>query len=106
MRTFHCDHCDHQVFFENTSCVSCGRTLAFLPDQGAIGSLDALGDGTWQSRYAPSGSVAAPVADGRIETPVAGALYRLCENYTAMRVCNWAVPADDPHPLCRSCRLT
>ena len=90
MRIFHCDHCDHLVFFENHSCVSCSRRLAFLPDIREIGSLDAVGGGTWAS-------------------PLEGASasgYRLCENYTAHDVCNWAVPADDPHPLCSSCRLT
>jgi hypothetical protein len=90
MRIFHCDHCDHLVFFENHSCVSCGRQLAFLPDIAEIGSLDAGAPGTWVS-------------------PLAGASpagYRLCANYTAYNVCNWAIPADDPDTLCPSCRLT
>ena len=90
MRIFHCDHCDHLVFFENHSCVSCGRQLAFLPDIAEIGSLDPGTPGTWVS-------------------PLAGASpfgYRLCANYTTHNVCNWAIPADDPHPLCSSCRLT
>ncbi len=90
MRIFHCDHCDHLVFFENHSCVSCGRQLAFLPDIAEIGSLDPGTPGTWVS-------------------PLAGASpfgYRLCANYTTHNVCNWAIPADDPSPLCSSCRLT
>lgn len=90
MRIFHCDHCDHLLFFENHSCVSCGRQLAFLPDIADIGSLDAVGNDTWVSPLqgaSPSG-------------------YRLCSNYTAHDVCNWAIPADDPDTLCRSCRLT
>lgn len=33
-------------------------------------------------------------------------MYRLCENYIKEGVCNWAVPAEEPQPLCRSCRLT
>jgi hypothetical protein len=33
-------------------------------------------------------------------------VYRLCDNYTQQNVCNWAVAADDPQSLCRSCRLT
>jgi hypothetical protein len=90
MRTFHCDHCGQQVFFENTACVHCGRMLAYLPDLADIGSLDPTNDGTWQS---PPGQ----------ESP---RTYRLCDNYVTMRVCNWAVPVDDPNPLCRSCRLT
>jgi hypothetical protein len=32
--------------------------------------------------------------------------YRLCENYRQHNVCNWAVAAEDRHPLCVSCRLT
>ena len=90
MRTFHCDHCGQQVFFENTTCVSCGRTLAYLPDVDTVGSLDAGQDGLWRSA---------------VSLPEPGT-YRLCENYAQMRVCNWAVPAADPSPLCRSCRLT
>ena len=37
---FHCDHCDHLVFFENTQCVNCGHLLAFLPDVAQMGSLE------------------------------------------------------------------
>jgi hypothetical protein len=96
MRIFHCDHCGHLLFFENHRCVSCQRRLAFLPDVAELGSLDpaaaeaTTGDRTWVSPLpgaAPAG-------------------YRLCENYTARDVCNWAIPAGDPHTLCSSCRLT
>jgi hypothetical protein len=90
MRIFHCDHCDHLIFFENHSCVSCGRQLAFLPDIAEIGSLDPGTPGTWVSPLAG----ASPVG------------YRLCANYTTHNVCNWAIPADDPDTLCSSCRLT
>ena len=34
-----------------------------------------------------------------------GQRYRLCANSTEFGVCNWAVPDDDPSPLCESCRL-
>lgn len=90
MKVFRCDHCRQLVFFENVRCVNCGHRLAFLPDLGVIGSLD-------------------PADGGRFTTPIeraAGVEYRLCRNYTGHNVCNWAVPADDPDPLCRSCRLT
>jgi hypothetical protein len=90
MRIFHCDHCDHLLFFENHSCVSCGRRLAFLPDIQDMGSLDPAGGETWASPLAGAS------ADG----------YRLCANYTTHDVCNWAIPAGDPHTLCASCRLT
>jgi hypothetical protein len=90
MNIFHCDHCQQLVFFENTVCVSCGNTLAYLPDLDLMGSLEPTGDGAWRSPL--------PRAEGR--------LYRLCDNYTRENVCNWAVPVFDPHPLCQSCRLT
>jgi hypothetical protein len=89
MKVFHCDHCDHLIFFESISCVSCGHRLAYLSDLGVTGSLDEAGDGLFTS----------PIE--RAE----GKTYRLCQNYTEHAVCNWAVPADDDNPLCRSCRL-
>lgn len=90
MKIFHCDHCQQLVYFENTLCVNCGRTLAFLPDLGEMGSLDSLGNGLWSSAH--------PYAQGRT--------YRLCQNYAVESVCNWALPAEDPDMYCRSCRLT
>ena len=90
MKIFHCDHCGHLLFFENTECVSCGHRVAYLPDVRLIGSLDPDGPEIWRSplpKAAPSG-------------------YRLCRNDKIERVCNWAVPADDENPLCQSCRIT
>lgn len=91
MKVFHCDHCAQLVFFENTHCMSCNHRLAYLPDIADVGSLEA-GDteGSWRSLL--------PEARGRH--------YRLCRNYTEEEVCNWAIPEDDPDPLCTSCRLT
>src|SRR3954467_15291332 len=91
MKVFHCDHCGHLVFFENTQCVNCGRLLAFLPDLLLIGSLDP--DHESESRW-------------RSPLPHAAGAYRLCGNYQATQVCNWAIETGDDNPLCRSCRLT
>jgi hypothetical protein len=77
MKVFHCDHCEALVFFENVRCVACDHELAYLPDLEVVGSLNE-----------------------------AGGKYRKCKNYAEHNICNWAVPADDPNPLCRSCRLT
>ena len=90
MKVFRCDHCHQLVFFENVHCVGCGHTLAFLPDLGVIGSLDPAGGDRWTTPLPRAG----------------GGSYRLCANYTPRNVCNWAVPAADPHPFCASCRLT
>lgn len=90
MKVFHCDHCGHLLFFENVECVSCHHRLAFLSDLRVVGSLDQDSDGVWRSPLSRA----------------AGGAYRLCRNYTDNQVCNWAVPSDDPNPLCLSCRLT
>lgn len=90
MKIFHCDHCEQLLFFENVSCMSCEHKLAFLTDLAVIGSLDPAEDGLWKS----------PLKRAK------GKRWRLCKNYTDHDVCNWAVPADDPDPLCRCCRLT
>ena len=88
MQIFHCDHCGALAFFENVQCVACGHRLAFLPDAGAMGSLEQTDQGLWRSPWQPERQ------------------YRLCTNYAERDVCNWAIAADDPHSLCISCRLT
>jgi hypothetical protein len=90
MKVFHCDHCQHLIFFENVQCLKCQHTLAYLPDLGIVGSLDAAEGGVWTTPL--------PRAKGRT--------YKLCSNYTNQTVCNWAIPADDPNELCQSCQLT
>ena len=90
MKSFHCGHCRLLVFFENFQCVKCGHLLAYLPNSGDISSLEPLGDNLWGS-----------VGEGS-----KGQRYRLCGNRIAYNVCNWAVSAEDPNPLCLSCRLT
>ena len=71
MRVFHCDHCGHLLFFENTTCVACGHLVAYLPDLRLVGSLDRAEDGVWKSPL-----------------DKAPASYRLCRNYETEQVCN------------------
>src|SRR3954466_1676203 len=77
MRVFHCDHCQELLFFENSFCMRCGRTVAYVPELFDLKSLEP-------------------------EDP----RFRLCENYAKYNVCNWALRASDSHALCRACRLT
>jgi hypothetical protein len=90
MKTFHCTHCGNLVYFENTRCLECDYTLAFLTDQQTMAALKQGRDGPWLQ----AGNDAGP------------ALYKLCANYEQHHVCNWALPASEPQTLCRSCRLT
>jgi hypothetical protein len=128
MRVFHCDHCSNPVFFENVLCGRCGHKLAYLPDLKVVASLDpVMADGGPPSAPVPpppappgtpnlppepgAGSATSPALheDGLWISPIEranGRRYRLCRNYVREGVCNWAVPADDPHRFCSSCRLT
>lgn len=90
MKTFHCTHCQHLVFFENTRCLNCGHALAYLPGRNLMAAVRRGEDGLW--RYEGPGAQEEA--------------YRLCANYDRENVCNWAVPQEDPQALCRSCRLT
>ena len=76
MKVFHCENCDLLAFFENRQCVKCGHEFAFDAESLNLKTLDT------------------------------GSKLRVCDNGLKYQVCNWAVPTDDPNPLCRSCRLT
>ncbi len=95
MNTFHCNHCGQPLFFENVKCLRCGSDLAFLPDRLALAAIEPVpGDGAaWWPR-------------GGGRRGAAERAYRLCRNHTEYHACNFAVPTEDPNPLCVSCRLT
>jgi hypothetical protein len=90
MKTFHCDKCSQQVFFENTICFNCGSMLGYQPALRRVNSFERTDDGLWRSL-------------NRLDE---GKLYKQCANYVQHDVCNWMLPADDPHDLCESCQLT
>jgi hypothetical protein len=90
VKTFHCTHCQHLVFFENIRCLNCSHALAYLADRNLMGAIEKGADELWRFE-GPGGKEQA---------------YRLCANYDTQNVCNWAVPHDDSHTLCRACRLT
>jgi len=85
MKVFHCESCGNLLFFENSTCVTCGHTVAFLPDTREVRSLEPKADGVWASVTAGD--------PGR---------YRLCRNYIETKVCNWAVLADEGQEYCSS----
>lgn len=95
MRTFHCDHCGHPVFFENVQCLRCGSALAFLPDRLALCAIEPVPgrEGVWQRRT-------------RATHAHEPQRYRLCYNNTEHHACNFAVREGDANVLCVACRLT
>jgi hypothetical protein len=90
MKVFHCERCNHLLFFENSQCVNCGSRLAYVPETASMASLPA-------DAADENGDETVRAANPRI---------RLCRNYTAFDICNWAIDDDDDHALCRACRLT
>ncbi len=89
MKTFHCTHCQSLVFFENVTCLTCGNSLAYVPERVSTVALRQEPDGAWKATKAGANDPA----------------YRLCVNYPK-GVCNWANPAAAGDALCPSCRLT
>lgn len=86
MKTFRCA-CGNELYFENTQCVACGYAVGYLPDRRTMSTL-------------------APTAgEGWCALAADNAIYRMCDHYTQAHVCNWMVPAHDPHRFCLSCRL-
>lgn len=85
MRTSECE-CGNTLYFENTACLACGRTVGYLPDVRRMSALEASGVGRWRAL-------------------ATGTDYRMCDNYSRYDVCNWMIPAADDHQLCPACRL-
>jgi hypothetical protein len=84
MRLFECQNCGQPLFFENTSCESCGLRLGYLPERGLVTALEEA-EGAWRALATP------------------GERYRLCAN-AQHDVCNWLVPAESAEPFCTACR--
>ena len=83
MRAVRCD-CGAAVFFNNSQCLSCQRSLGFLPD---VLQMVAFAESN----------------DGVVATPHGS--YRKCGNYAHEGVCNWMVPGATAGALCQACRL-
>lgn len=94
MKTYTCT-CGKLIFFENVTCIACGRELGFLPDILRVSSIESAGSGLYKA------------TDAKDANP----LYRKCRNYEKETVCNWMIPVssaakDDKEIFCVSCRLT
>jgi hypothetical protein len=94
MKTFNCV-CGELIFFENVSCVVCGRELGFLPDVLSLSSLEPVEEGLFKASNSQG----------------AAKVYKKCQNYAQESVCNWMMPVarEESGPkdetFCASCRL-
>lgn len=90
MKTFYCQQCQNQVFFDNTYCEQCQAALGYIVEQKTIGTFIPIAPQLWR-HLDPSD----PAPD-----------FKPCYNYSAYQVCNWMIPVHDPEIYCPSCRLT
>ncbi len=87
MKYFYCV-CGQGLFYENTSCTNCGRTVGFDPDILSLISLEPAENDFYSSVYVPDNK------------------YRLCNNFHDYKNCNWLIPVSQPdNHYCVSCRL-
>ena len=85
MKLFKCPSCGQVLYFENTSCVSCGRRVGYLAESDRMISLDEGPEGVWTAPASPGGS------------------FRFCEN-AEHDACNWLIPAESGERFCKACR--
>lgn len=78
--------CGNSLFFTNTICSACGRSVGFLPDRLQMSALE-------------------PIEGGYAAAQDAEAHYTLCQNQVEHAVCNWLLPATEAPGLCVACRL-
>ena len=90
MKTFHCNSCNQQVFFENVLCERCGHMLGYVEDLEDISAFDPDEAGFWRC----------------LDPQSQRGSYKQCLNYAIEHVCNRMIPLNDPETLCKSCRLT
>ena len=97
MRNFTCA-CGSTVYFENTSCLNCGRSLGFVPEAGLLTSFE----------QAP-GLTEAPGAMGREKVALHPRLsrrsYQHCRKQVESDTCNWMISSEQPAGYCLSCKL-
>ncbi len=84
MKQFYCQ-CGQSVFFDSEVCLNCGARLGFDPQGMVMRSLLETGEDLW--------------------TAAGGETFRLCDNTVRFDVCNWILPAEQEHPLCRACQF-
>jgi len=84
MKIFHCQ-CGQPVFFDNNTCLYCGRVLGYAMQQARMVTLEPAAE-LWRD----------------VDT---GDLYRFCGNRQQDDVCNGIVSSGSEENFCTACRL-
>ena len=123
-RNFHCQ-CGQPVFFRNSQCLVCGTPLGYDCERATLLPLmpATMPGAEYEDQATPlcqawqaSQLQAAPLDGDGVATPAPadnscassapfGPLYKRCRNLSTPAACNWLIGADDPHDMCRACRL-
>src|SRR3954454_24844160 len=80
-------HCGQPLYFENTRCESCGRSLGYLAEQETVTALEPEPNGQWRA-----------LAERRSRFR-----YRYCAN-VQHGVCNWLIRNDRTDVFGAACR--
>lgn len=95
-RNYHCQ-CGQPVFFRNSTCLACGTALGYDCTRGLLLALQpGPQPGAWQ---------AWPTQDAPPQAHDDAPAYKRCLNLSSPARCNWLLAANDPHGMCRACRL-
>src|SRR5262245_3919839 len=84
MKLFECQKCNQLLYFENTSCESCGSRLGYLRARETLSVVEPDGP-LWKALAEPERR------------------YRFCAN-AEYDACNWLVDSEQPSPYCAACR--
>jgi hypothetical protein len=84
MKLFECQACGQPLYFENTSCESCGRRLGYLSSEREVSALESR-DRNWTALAAPDRE------------------FRYCAN-AEYNACNWLIPVANQGDYCLACR--
>src|SRR5215212_7075793 len=81
MKLFECQACGQPLYFENTHCENCGRTLGYAPSAQEVVTLEPGEGDRWRAFAAPDRA------------------YRFCAN-AEHDACNWLIPAGEHASYC------
>lgn len=86
--------CGRPVYFRNSLCLGCQAPLGYEPELQQIRAMTPASEAETDPQLW--------LLDGEGDE---AAKWARCENFHSPAGCNWLVRANDPEPLCRSCRL-
>lgn len=97
MKLFKCTSCGQLLYFENSVCECCKKSLGFIPEELNLATL-VQDKNLFYSQYKPKKPLLGGLLDGK--TPQ----FKYCKNHE-FDVCNWLIPATDEKLYCRACEL-